>query len=213
MTPDFQASGAPGRHPLVLAASSSEPPNERVVGVPFVLRHAFNAGHLPYMPNRVRRTALTASGDPRPRLVPRADDRTDRAAARPEVQRCEPWDPPRRARMRVKGRPRPLEFEPCAASVAERGTTARDSRATAPHPSRASSSGSTTVGSAHVLVVDEELVEVGQAPHPTDAEETWWRSGSDRCNEPVEVFTRECGSSSFGEAAPRTGEDEPWCRE
>ena len=62
-------------------------------------------------------------------------------------------------------------------------------------------------------MVDEELVEVGQAPHPTDAEETWWRSGSDRCHDPAEVFTRECGSSSFGEAAPRTGQDEPWCRE
>ena len=28
-----------------------------------------------------------------------------------------------------------------------------------------------------------------------------------------EVLTRECCSSSFGEAAPRTGKDEPWCRE
>ena len=32
-------------------------------------------------------------------------------------------------------------------------------------------------------------------------------------NEPGEVLTREGGSSSFGEAAPRTGGDEPWCRE
>ena len=62
-------------------------------------------------------------------------------------------------------------------------------------------------------MVDKELVEVGQLPHPIDAEETSWRSRSDRCNEPGEVLARECGSSSFGEAAPRTGEDEPWCRE
>ena len=40
----FRASGAPARHRLVLAAWSSELPNERGVGVPFVLRHAFNAG-------------------------------------------------------------------------------------------------------------------------------------------------------------------------
>ena len=62
-------------------------------------------------------------------------------------------------------------------------------------------------------MVDKELVKVGESPHPTDAEETSWRSRSDRCNEPGEVLTRECRSSSFGEAAPRTGEDEPWCRE
>ena len=62
-------------------------------------------------------------------------------------------------------------------------------------------------------MVDKELVEVGQAPHPTDAEETSWRSGSDRRNKPGEVLKRECCSSSFGEAAPRTGENEPWCRE
>jgi hypothetical protein len=34
-------------------------------------------------------------------------------------------------------------------------------------------------------VVDKELVEVGEAPHPTDAEETSWRSRSDRCNKPI----------------------------
>ena len=62
-------------------------------------------------------------------------------------------------------------------------------------------------------MVDEELIQVGQAPHPTDAEETWWRSGSDRCNDPAEVFARECCPSSFGEAAPHAGQDEPWCRE
>ena len=61
--------------------------------------------------------------------------------------------------------------------------------------------------------MDKELVEVGESPHPTDAEETSWRSRSDRCNEPGEVPTRERCSSSFGEAAPRTGKDEPRCRE
>ena len=61
--------------------------------------------------------------------------------------------------------------------------------------------------------MDKELVEAREAPHPTDAEETSWRSGSDRCNEPGEVLTREGGSSSFGEAAPPTGEDQPWSRD
>ena len=61
--------------------------------------------------------------------------------------------------------------------------------------------------------MDKELVEVGESPHPTDAEETSWRSRSDRCNEPGEVLTREYCSSLFGEAAPRTGKDEPRCRD
>jgi hypothetical protein len=58
-------------------------------------------------------------------------------------------------------------------------------------------------------VVDKELVEVGKAPHPTEAEETSWRPRSDRGNEPGKVLARECCSSSFCEAAPRTGHDEP----
>ena len=68
------------------------------------------------------------------------------------------------------------------------------------------------VGSAHILVVDKELVEGGKAPHPTDSEESSWRSGPERCNQPGKLLTRERSSSSFGESGPRTGNDEPWCR-
>ena len=66
-----------------------------------------------------------------------------------------------------------------------------------------------TVGSAHVLVVDEELVEVREPTHPSDAEEARRRSRSDRLLRARKVRQRERSSSSFREAAPRTGQDEP----
>jgi hypothetical protein len=73
--------------------------------------------------------------------------------------------------------------------------------------------GTTTVGSAYVLVVDEELIEARQPAHPSDAEEAWRRSRSDRRNEPCEVPQRERSPSSFGQAAPRTGQDKPGASE
>ena len=58
-------------------------------------------------------------------------------------------------------------------------------------------------------MVDEELVEVRDPAYPSDAEEAWRRSRSDRRNKPGEVPLRERCSSSFSEAGPRTGQDEP----
>jgi hypothetical protein len=66
-----------------------------------------------------------------------------------------------------------------------------------------------TVGSAYVLVVDEELIEARGPAHPSDAEEAWRRSRSDRRDEPCEVPRRERSSSSFSQAAPHTGQDKP----
>ena len=54
-----------------------------------------------------------------------------------------------------------------------------------------------TVGSAYVLVVDEELVEVREPAHPSDAEEAWRWSRSDRCDEPCEVPHRERSSATI----------------
>jgi hypothetical protein len=70
-------------------------------------------------------------------------------------------------------------------------------------------SGTATVGSADVLLVDEELVEVGDPAHPSDAEKSWRRSRSQGRGEPGEVRERERSSSSFGQAAPRPGQDKP----
>jgi len=43
------------------------------------------------------------------------------------------------------------------------------------------------IGSPYVLVVDEELVEVGEPVYPSDPEEAGRRSRLDRRNKPVEV--------------------------
>ena len=64
-----------------------------------------------------------------------------------------------------------------------------------------------TVGSAYVLVMDEELVEVREPAHPLDAEEARRRSRSDRRDQPGEVARRERPSSSFSKAGPCTGKD------
>jgi len=70
-------------------------------------------------------------------------------------------------------------------------------------------SGATTVGSAYVLMVDEELVEAGDPAHPSDAEEAWRRSRTDRRAEPGKVPQRERPSSSLSHPAPPTGHDKP----
>ena len=69
--------------------------------------------------------------------------------------------------------------------------------------------GAAAVGSAYVLVMDEEFVEAGEPAHPSDAEEAWRRSRPERRNEPGEVPQRERSSLSFSQAAPRTGQDKP----
>ena len=106
------------------------------------------------------------------------------------------------------GRPRPLQLETRAAQPPRE----EPGRATDVAPQGLVHrvlvrSRSTTVGSAYVLVVDEELVEVGHPAHPSDAEEAWRWSRPERRNEPGKVPQRERSSSSFGEAAPRPGED------
>src|SRR2546430_9420842 len=73
--------------------------------------------------------------------------------------------------------------------------------------------GITTVGFAYVLVVDEELIEAREPAHPSDAEEAWRRSRSERRNEPCEVPQRERSPSPFSQAAPRTGQDKPGASE
>jgi hypothetical protein len=72
---------------------------------------------------------------------------------------------------------------------------------------------STIVGSTYVLVVDEELVEVRETAHPSDAKEARRWSRSDCRNKPGETPRRECPSSLFGEAAPCAGQHEPGCGE
>ena len=66
-----------------------------------------------------------------------------------------------------------------------------------------------TVGSAYVLVVDEELIEAGDPAHPSDPEEPWRRSRSERPYEPREVLQREGSLSSLSQSAPSTGQDKP----
>jgi hypothetical protein len=70
-------------------------------------------------------------------------------------------------------------------------------------------SGAATVGSAHVLLVNEELVEVGTPAHPPDTEEARRGSRSDRRGEPGKILARHGSSSLFGQTAPRTGQDKP----
>jgi hypothetical protein len=62
-------------------------------------------------------------------------------------------------------------------------------------------------------VVDEELVKVREPAHPSEAEEAWRRSGSNRRYEPGKIPPREPSSSSFSESAPPTGQDKTWAGE
>ena len=110
--------------------------------------------------------------------------------------------------------PRPLKLKTCAAQ----STREEPGRATDVAPEglvhcMLVGSRITAVGSAYVLVVDEELIEAREPAHPSDAEEAWRRSRPDRRNEPCEVPQRERSSSSFSQAAPRTGQDKPGASE
>lgn len=66
-----------------------------------------------------------------------------------------------------------------------------------------------TAGSAYVLAMDEELIEAGDPTHPSDPEETWRRSRSERPYEPREAPQRERSLSSLSQSAPPTGQDKP----
>src|SRR6266516_3241718 len=141
------------------------------------------------MPNRARRTASTA-------------------AAGPLTSTCAAPCPDG-----LSG-PRPLKLKTCAAQPPRE----KPGRATDVAPKglvhcMLVRPGTTTVGSAYVLVVDEELIEAREPAHPSDAEEAWRRSRPDRRNEPCEVPQRERSSSSFSQAAPRTGQDKPGASE
>ena len=106
--------------------------------------------------------------------------------------------------------PRPLKLKSCTAqSPCEEPGRATDVAPQGLVHRMLVRSRTTTVGSAYVLVVDEELVEAREPAHPSDPEEAWRRSRSDRRDEPGEVPQRERSSTPFRKAAPRTGQDEP----
>jgi len=62
---------------------------------------------------------------------------------------------------------------------------------------------------AYVLVVDEELVEVREATHPSDPEEAWRRPGSDGLDEICEPCLQHCEPSPFGELPQAPGTTSP----
>ena len=70
----------------------------------------------------------------------------------------------------------------------------------------------TPVGPAHVLVVNEELIEIRDPAHPANPEEARRRSQSNRLNEPGKVLHRERLPAPFGKATPCTRNDEPGSR-
>jgi len=110
--------------------------------------------------------------------------------------------------------PRPLKLKACAAqSPREEPGRAADVAPQGLVHGMLVRPGTTAVGPAYVLVVDEELVEAWEPAHPFDAEEAWRRSRSERRNEPGEVPQRERSSSPFRQAAPRTGQDKPGASE
>src|SRR5690349_23570685 len=69
--------------------------------------------------------------------------------------------------------------------------------------------GTAAVGPAHVLMVDEELVQARDPAHPSGAEEPGRRPGPERRHEPGEVPGRERCLPPLRWTAPRAGQDEP----
>lgn len=110
--------------------------------------------------------------------------------------------------------PRPLKLQTCAVqSPREKPGRETDVAPQGLVQCRFIRSRTTTVGSAYVLMVDEEFVEVRKPAHPSDAEQPWRRPRSDRRNEPCKVPQRERRSSSFSEATPSTRQDKPGASE
>jgi hypothetical protein len=106
--------------------------------------------------------------------------------------------------------PRPLKLQTCAVqSPREKPGRQTDVAPQGLVQCRFVRSRTTTVGSAYVLVVDEEFVKVRKPAYPSDAEQAWRRSRSNRRNEPCKVPQRERSSSSFSEAAPSTRQHKP----
>ena len=143
-----------------------------------------------------------------PRPAPRPAGRRGRAAVRPEVRRCGRWVLP--AGPGRSWRSPPTGARDPRRAVAARGTSGRGEVA----PKRLVHSllvgpGTTTVGPAYVLVVDEELVEAREPAHPSDAEEAWRRSRPERRDEPGEVPQRERSSSRSAKRAHAPGRTSP----
>jgi hypothetical protein len=69
--------------------------------------------------------------------------------------------------------------------------------------------GTTAVGPAQVLVVDEELVQARQPAHPAEAEEAGRRPGPQRPDEQAEVPACERALPLLRQAAPGAGQDQP----
>ena len=106
--------------------------------------------------------------------------------------------------------PCPLKLKSCAVQPpSEEPAPAADVAPQGLVHGRFAGSGAATIGSAYVLVVDEELIEAREPAHPSDAEEAWRRSRPERRNEPCKVPQRERSSSPFSQAAPPTGQDKP----
>src|SRR5262249_15578320 len=139
-----------------------------------------------------------------------------RLLAAEQVEQQLPWRPRDAGSGLSPPRPdglagaRPLEFKACAAQPpGEEPAPAPDVVPQCLVQGRLVPRGATAVGSAHVLVMDEELVEARQPAHPPDAEEARRWPRPERRGEPGEVPPRERCLPPFGEVAPRAGHDEP----
>ena len=161
------------------------------------------------MPKCARRTASTAAAGPLTSTLCRAlpAEEVEQQLARRSGDAGSGFPSPGPDGL---GGPRPLKLETCTAqSPREEPGRAADVAPQGLVHGMLVGPGTATVGSAYVLVVDEELVEAREPAHPSDAEEAWRRSRPDRRNEPGKVPQRERSSSPFRQAAPRTGQDKP----
>ena len=67
------------------------------------------------------------------------------------------------------------------------------------------------IGSANVLVVDEEFVEIGQGPYPSNAEEPDRRAGPDPLDQVREILALgQPDPAPLGEALEVTGPNDAW---
>lgn len=74
---------------------------------------------------------------------------------------------------------------------------------------RREATGPSSVGSANILVMNKELVEIGQFTDPPDAEEPRGRAGPDPCEEPREVLGLcQSGPTPLGEPLEGTRKNE-----
>jgi hypothetical protein len=70
------------------------------------------------------------------------------------------------------------------------------------------------IGSANILVMNEELVEIRHGAHPSDPEESDRRTGPDPSDKPRKVLARsKSGPTPLSEPRERTGQDETWARD